>query len=73
MCQSEQIKKGKIMKTKAVIISCLMAAAIVALNYQHSWAESQQQPSSFKIGVVNVERVFQECKRNARYIEQSRA
>ena len=66
-------KKGKIMKTKAVIISCLMAAAIVALNYQHSWAESQQQPSSFKIGVVNIERVFQECKRNARYVEQSRA
>ena len=61
------------MKTKAVIISCLMAAAIVALNYQHSWAESQQQPSSFKIGVVNIERVFQECKRNARYVEQSRA
>ena len=61
------------MKIKAVIISCLMAAAILALNYQHSWAASQQQPSSFKIGVVNVERVFQECKRNARYVEQSRA
>ncbi len=61
------------MKIKAVIISCLMAASILALNYQHSWAASQQQPSSLKIGVVNVERVFQECKRNARYMEQSRA
>ena len=61
------------MKIKAVIISCLMAASILALNYQHSWAESQQQPSFLKIGVVNVERVFQECKRNARYVEQSRA
>ncbi len=61
------------MKIKAVIISCLMAASILVLNYQHSWAKSQQQPSSFKIGVVNVERVFQECERNARYVEQSRA
>jgi len=61
------------MKTKAVIISCLIAASILALNYQHSWAKSPQQPSFLKIGVVNVERVFQECKRNTRYVEQSRA
>ncbi len=60
------------MKTKAVILGCLIVAGILSMNNPYSRAELAPSPS-FKVGVVNVEKVFQQCKRNASYREQTQA
>ena len=61
------------MKTKAVLFGCLIILAALSMNHQYSWAESKDQLPSFKVGVVDVEKVFQQCKRNASYREQTQA
>lgn len=61
------------MKTKAVVFGCLIIFVALSVNHQYSWAESTGQLSSFKVGVVDVEKVFQQCKRNAGYREQAQA
>lgn len=61
------------MKTKVVILSCLMGAAVLFTGYEYSRAEPKADKPSLKIGVVSIRKIFEECKRNARYKEEALA
>ena len=65
------------MKTKMVVLGCLIGVAVLAMSYEYSHAQPETGTLSLKIGVVSVRKVFGNCKRSARYnaevlAEQSR-
>jgi Skp family chaperone for outer membrane proteins len=65
------------MKTKMVVLGCLIGVAALAMSYEHSQAQPETDTLSLKIGVVSIRKVFGNCKRSARYnaevlAEQSR-
>jgi len=61
------------MKTKAVILICLIGAVVLTFAYEYSRAESKTDTAGFKVGVVSVRKVFQECKRYAKYRDEATA
>ena len=62
------------MKIKIIIISCLIAAAVLVMGAKEEKTESQSaQIAVMKIGVVNVREIFQNCKRNESYRQQATA
>jgi len=57
------------MKTKVVVLTCLIGIIALSAGYEAGWAKSNQEadtPAS-KIGVVNVRKIFQDCKKIANY------
>ena len=61
------------MKTKVMVLSFLIGLVVLFVGYEYSWAEQEVDKPSSKIGVVSIQRIFQECKRNAKYEEESAA
>jgi Skp family chaperone for outer membrane proteins len=61
------------MKTKVAVLSCLMCVAILLAGYEYSRAEPKAEKPALKIGVVSIRRIFEECKRNAKYKEEALA
>ena len=68
------------MKIKTIILSCLLSAIVLAFAYDYSRAESKVQGNErratsderrFKIGVVSVQNILQNCKRSAKYREEA--
>ncbi len=60
------------MKTKVVILSCLIGAVALSVAYESGWAKSNPEadvPAS-KIGIVNVRKIFQDCKKIANYRQE---
>jgi len=57
------------MKIKVMVLSCLAGAVVLSVAY--SGAEPKADKLSLKIGVVSVERIFQDCKRTIRYREEA--
>jgi Skp family chaperone for outer membrane proteins len=64
------------MKTKTMVLCCLIGAAVSLMSYENSTAKSKadsraslqkQDKGVVNIGVVDVRRVFRDCKRNAKY------
>lgn len=55
------------MKTKAVILSFLVGMIVLSFTYKYGRAESAASKASYKIGVVSVRKIFEGCKRNAKY------
>ena len=71
------IWKGVVMKIKTMALSCLIGLGILFVGYELSRAEAGTDEASLKVGVVNVRRIFRDCKRNITYraeavAEQSR-
>ena len=65
------------MKASTAVLVCLMVVVILVMGYEYSKAQPEAATPSSKIGVVSIRRVFQDCKRSARYnaevlAEQSR-
>jgi len=65
----DKVLKGRFMKVRTTILFCLVLGIVTVFVYEYGWAKSEEKvPSSgVTIGVVSVRRVFQECKRNAKY------
>jgi Skp family chaperone for outer membrane proteins len=74
------------MKIKMMGLSCLIVAIVLFAGYQYSMAKSKTDAESIakkevknpdaassKIGVVSVRKVFENCKRNAKYREEAKA
>lgn len=59
------------MKAKAVLFICVMSAVVLLMAYQHSQAGSESEAVGPKVGVVSIRRIFQDCKRNAKYREEA--
>ena len=59
------------MKTKVMILSCLMGAIVLSMGYGYGRAESKAEELSQKIGIVSIQKIFQDCRRSARYREET--
>jgi Skp family chaperone for outer membrane proteins len=58
------------MKTKMIVLICLLVLGISFLNREYTTAQSSSPVS--KIGVVNIERVLMECDATKAYMEKAR-
>ena len=55
------------MKTRVVILCCLLVVVLLFIGYGYGEAESKADRPSLGIGVVNIKKIFQDCKRGAKY------
>lgn len=61
------------MKVRTMVLSCLISVVVLSMGYEYSRAEPKADKPSSKIGVVNIQRIFLICKRNAKYEEETKA
>ena len=61
------------MKIRTIVLSFLLGAVVLSMGYEYSRAEPKADKPSSKIGVVNIQRIFLICKRNAKYEEETKA
>ena len=62
------------MKLRTVIVAgCLMSVVVLFFGYQANSAESDTGKPGLTIGVVNVKKIFQDCKESAAYRQQALA
>lgn len=59
------------MKIKAMFLGCLICAVALFIGYEYSWAGSKVDIPASKIGVVSIWKIFQDCRRNAKYMEEA--
>jgi len=61
------------MKMKAIVLCCLISAVVFFVGYEYSlaWGKSEADKHTQNIGVVSIQKVFQNCKRNARYRQEA--
>jgi Skp family chaperone for outer membrane proteins len=59
------------MKIKTMALSCLICLGVLFVGHEFSRAEAGADRTSLKTGVVNVRRIFRECKRNITYRAQA--
>lgn len=59
------------MKTKMIVLGCLIFCVLILSGYEYTSAQSGEPVS--KIGVMSVERVLRDCKATAKYREQMKA
>lgn len=55
------------MKTKAVVLYCLIGVIVLFAGHEYGLAKSKADKAVANIGVVDIRRVFRDCKRNAKY------
>ena len=56
------------MKTKAMVLSCLVGTLVLFVCYGYGSAKTKAEPITEKIGVVNIRKVFRDSKKNAKYM-----
>ncbi len=61
------------MKIKIMILSCLMVAAVLSMGAELRSAGSKADIPGSRIGVVSIRKIFQDCKRNAKYRQEATA
>jgi len=61
------------MKIKMTVLSCLISAVILFMGYEYSRAESKADKRALRIGIVSVPKVLQDCKRSAKYRQETAA
>jgi len=61
------------MKTKVIILSCLIAAIFLSIGYERSLAISTSESGkiNLKVGTVSVLRILKDCKGNAKFKEEA--
>ena len=61
------------MKTKVVVLTCLIGITALSVGYEAGWAKSNPEAdmSPSRIGVVNVRKIFQDCKKIANYRQEA--
>ena len=60
------------MKFKTITL-IFLGVVVLLMGYEYTQAESKADKLSLNIGVVNVRKIFGECKKNARYREEATA
>ena len=55
------------MKTIVMVLSCLIGVVVLFVCYGYSSAVPKDKTVADKIGVVNIRKVFRDCKRNDKY------
>ena len=55
------------MKTKSIVLCCLIVASVFLMSNEYSSAKSKAQKAVVNIGVVDVRKCFRDCKRNVKY------
>ncbi len=55
------------MKSKTVVFGFMIVAAVLFFGVELRSAGNKTDTATMKIGVVNIRKVFRECKRNAKY------
>lgn len=63
--------KGFFMKTKMVLLGCIIFCVLLFSGYEYTSAQPGEPAS--KIGVMSVERVLRDCKATTKYREQMKA
>jgi Skp family chaperone for outer membrane proteins len=62
------------MKTKTMILSGLVGVVVLCVGYEASLAKAKAgDTGELKIGVVSVQRIIRDCKRSAKYREETTA
>ena len=61
------------MKTKIFVLSCLIVLVVFSMSHERSLGKSKFDSAGFKIGVVSVSKVFENCKRHAKYRKEAKA
>jgi Skp family chaperone for outer membrane proteins len=56
------------MKVKLLLV-CLAGLFIFSLAYDRNIANAESPVSGFRVGIVDIKKIFQECKRNDKYRE----
>jgi Skp family chaperone for outer membrane proteins len=65
-------KRGTVMRFRtAIALSCLVSMISLSVGAAMRQAEAKADQASVKIALVNVRRVFRECRRNAVYRRQA--
>jgi len=59
------------MKSKAMILACLIGAVVLSLCFEYSQAEPKTEGRTDKMGVVSIARIFMDCKKSARYRQEA--
>jgi Skp family chaperone for outer membrane proteins len=58
------------MKTKTLALYCLIGAVVLLMGHEYSSAEPKAVESVTKIGVVNIRKIFRDCKKNTRHRQE---
>jgi len=61
------------MKIKIMVLSCLISIVVLFVGYEYSRAESEADKRVLRIGVVSVSKILQDCKRSAKYRQETAA
>ena len=59
------------MKTKTMVLGCSAGLAILLFSYEYTRAGSEADTAAPKIGVVSVQKIFQDCKKHTKYMEEA--
>jgi Skp family chaperone for outer membrane proteins len=55
------------MKAKAIVLCCLIGAIVLFAGHERGSAKSKADKVVANVGVVDVRKVFRDCKKNAKY------
>jgi len=58
------------MKTKVMVLSCLIGAVVLSAGYERTLAKAKETPAGPKIGIVSVVKIFRDCKKNEKYRQE---
>jgi len=61
------------MKSRTIVLSCLLSAVVLFFVYEYSRAGSKADISASKLGVVSIQRIFRDCMRNTRHEQEAAA
>ena len=51
------------MKFKLAILICLVGLLVLPFLYEQSWANTETAKPALAIGVVNIQKIFENCKK----------
>ena len=59
------------MKVRTTVLTCLIGVIVLSIGYEYSRAGPKADEPSLKIGVVSIEKIFQDCDRSAKYRKEA--
>lgn len=59
------------MKIRTMVLSCLISVVVLSMGYEYSRAGPKADEPSVKIGVVSIEKIFQNCEKSAKHRKET--
>ena len=59
------------MKIRTIVLSCLISVIVLFMGYEYSRAGPKADEPSLKIGVVSIEKIFQNCEKSAKHRKET--